>query len=65
LRRDYDDSKRRCTELLSETSDLRRERDGLKLEKNEMMIQYTRDMEEERNSKRIIESELDRVQFKS
>ena len=65
MRRDYDDSKRRCTELLSETSDLRRERDGLKLEKNEMMIQYTRDMEEERNSKRIIESELDRVQFKS
>jgi hypothetical protein len=35
LRRDLDETKRRTTELLGEVSDLRRERDLLKLEKNE------------------------------
>jgi hypothetical protein len=54
MRRDYDDSKRRTTELLGENSELRRERDILKVEKNEMIISFTRDMEEERNSKRIL-----------
>jgi len=38
LRRDLDENKRRTTELLGETSDLRRERDLLKLEKNEHLI---------------------------
>jgi regulator of replication initiation timing len=38
LRRDYDDAKRRCTELLGENSELRKERDFLKLDKNEQMI---------------------------
>lgn len=35
LRRDLDESKRRTNDLLSEASELRRERDILKLEKNE------------------------------
>lgn len=64
LRRDLDEHKRRTTELLSETGDLRRERDLLKLDKNEQMIQFTKDLEEERNSKRMIQSELDRATFK-
>ena len=38
LRRDLEDNKRRTTELLSETGDLRRERDLLKLDKNEQII---------------------------
>lgn len=36
LRRDVDENKRRITELLTEASDLRRERDFVKMEKNEL-----------------------------
>lgn len=64
LRRDVDENKRRITELLTEASDLRRERDFVKMEKNELQIQYTKDLEEERNSKRLIQSDLDRLTFK-
>eukprot|EP00347_Sterkiella_histriomuscorum_P015883 403355323 len=64
LRRDLDENKRRITEMLTDSSDLRRERDLAKLEKNELVIQYTKDLEEERNQKRQIQSELDRVAFK-
>jgi hypothetical protein len=64
LRRDCDDGKRRCTELLGENSEIRRERDMLKMEKNEMLIQFTKDMEEERNQKRIMQSEIERLSFK-
>ena len=46
LRRDLDEQKRRSTQSLAETNDLRRERDQLKLEKNEQFIQFTRDIEE-------------------
>ena len=49
LRRDADENKRRITELLSEASDMRRERDILKIEKNEMFIQFTKEVEDERN----------------
>jgi hypothetical protein len=59
-----EDNKRRTSELLSETTDLRRERDILKLDKNEQIIQFTKDFEEERNTKRVMQSELDRVAFK-
>ena len=54
LRRDLDENKRRITEMLTDSSDLRRERDLAKLEKNELVIQYTKDLEEERNQKRQI-----------
>lgn len=54
LRRDLDENKRRITELLTENSDIRRERDLVKMEKNELMIQYTKDLEEERNQKRVL-----------
>ena len=52
LRRDLDEHKRRTSELLSETTDLRRERDALRLEKNEQFVQFTRDLEDERSQKR-------------
>lgn len=49
LRRDLDENKRRITDLLTEASDLRRERDIAKMEKNELQLQSTKDLEEERN----------------
>ena len=38
LRRDLDTHKRKEQELLSEATELRRERDSIKLEKNEMFV---------------------------
>ena len=54
LRRDLDENKRRISELLGETSDLRRERDIAKMEKNELQLQYTKEVEDEKNQKRLI-----------
>ena len=40
--------------MLTESTELRRERDSIKLEKNEIFVQFTKDLEEERSSKRQI-----------
>jgi len=60
LRRDLDEQKRRSTQLQSETNELRRERDLLKLEKNEQFIQFTREIEEAQGAKRQLQSDLER-----
>ena len=49
---------------MSECTELRRERDLIKLEKNEQFVQFTKDLEEERGNKRNIQSELERNDFK-
>jgi len=54
LRRDLDENKRRINDLLGETSDFRRERDIAKMEKNELQLQYTKEVEDEKNQKRLI-----------
>ena len=54
LRRDLDTHKRKEQELLTEATELRRERDSIKFEKNEMFVQFTKDLEDERSSKRSI-----------
>ena len=64
LRRDLDTHKRKEQELQSEATDLRRERDSIKLEKNETFVQFTKELEEERSAKRQILSELERNEFK-
>jgi hypothetical protein len=40
--------------LLGEVSDLRRERDHFKLEKNQQFVDYTKALEEERNQRRAL-----------
>jgi hypothetical protein len=40
LRRDVDENKRRCTELLSEAADLRKDRDMIKLDKGDLQIKH-------------------------
>ena len=50
---------------MTEATELRRERDSLKLEKNETFVQFTKELEEERSSKRQIQSELERNDFKT
>jgi uncharacterized coiled-coil DUF342 family protein len=64
LRREVDEHKRRCTELLGEVSDLRKERDLLKLEKGDSQVKHARDLEEARNQIRSLASEVERMQFK-
>lgn len=64
LRRDLDENKRRTTELLGEVSDLRRERDLAKLERNDNMITHSKEIENERNQKRLLTSEVERLSFK-
>ena len=64
LRRDLDTHKRKNQEIMSECTELRRERDLIKLEKNEQFVQFTKDLEEERGNKRNIQSELERNDFK-
>jgi len=65
LRREGDDHKRRCTELLGEVSELRKDRDMLKLERGEITIKYQRELEESRNEKRLLNSETERTAFKA
>lgn len=64
LRRDLEEQKRRAMELNSEATELRRERDAVKLEKNEQFVQFTRDIEEERSAKRQLQSDAERAEFK-
>lgn len=63
LRRDLDDVKRRYCEAQQEALDLRKERDSLKIEKNELLIKNAKDVEEERNHRRVHQSENDKLRF--
>lgn len=50
--------------MLSEATELRRERDSVKVEKNELFVQLTKNLEEERSGRRQTQSELERNDFK-
>jgi len=63
LRRDIDDVKRRLCEAQQEALDLRKERDQLKIDKNELIIKNAKDVEEERNHRRVFQSENDKLKF--
>lgn len=65
LRRDLDESKRRAQDILQEANQIRRERDTLKLEKNEQFLENQREREEQKNKTREIQTEHDRIEFKS
>jgi hypothetical protein len=54
MRRDLDDCKRRHCEAQQEALDLRKERDQLKIDRNELLIKNAKDVEEERNMRRVI-----------
>lgn len=59
-----DEHKRRCTDLLSEVADLRKDRDLVKLDRSDLQIKQQRELEELRNQIRVLSSENDRLQFK-
>lgn len=64
LRRDLEEYKRRLTENQNEVNDLRKERDYLKMEKNEQIITHAKELEEERSSRRVVYSENEKLKFK-
>lgn len=63
LRRDIDDIKRRLCEAQQESIELRKERDQLKIDKNELLIKNAKDVEEERNLRRVLQTENDKLRF--
>lgn len=63
LRRDVDDVKRRLCEAQQEAIELRKERDQLKIDKNELLIKNAKDVEEERNMRRVLQTENDKLRF--
>ena len=65
LRREVDEHKRRCTELLGEVSELRKDRDMIKLERGELQVRHSRELEETRNQIRVLTSEIERLGFKT
>ncbi len=65
LRREVDEHKRRCTELLAEVAEIRKDRDHLKLERGDLSVRHQRELEEAKNQARHLTSELERVLFKA
>ena len=65
LRRDLDEAKRRASDATQECNMLRRERDSLKVDKNDQFMQFNREIEEYKNKLREQESEVERCQFKT
>jgi chromosome segregation ATPase len=64
LRRDLEEAKRRAQEANQECNTVRRERDSLKVDKNDQFIAFNRQIEELKNKLREQESEVERCQFK-
>jgi len=48
LRRELDDQKRRLTESQTEVGDLRKERDQLKMDRNDLLVKQAKEIDEER-----------------
>jgi uncharacterized coiled-coil DUF342 family protein len=65
LRREAEEHKRRATELLGEVSELRKERDLLKLDRGDTQVKHARELEEARNQIRALTSDVERMQFKT
>lgn len=64
LRRDVDEGKRRISELNQELLEIRKERDLAKMDKNDLLIKHAKEIEEERTSRRVLQTENDKYKFK-
>ena len=65
LRRDVDEGKRRISDLHAELIEVRKERDLAKMEKNDLLIKHAKEIEEERTTKRVLQTENDKLKFKA
>jgi len=65
LRRDVDEGKRRISDLNAELLEVRKERDVAKMDKNDLLIKHAKEIEEERTTKRVLQTENDKLKFKA
>ena len=56
--------KKRGSDAALEAQELRKERDALKIEKNDMVIQAAKAVEEERNIRRSMATECEKLRFR-
>lgn len=65
MRRELDEQKRRTSDLNAEVLEVRKERDLVKMDKNDLLIKHAKDIEEERNVRRVMQTENDKLKFKT
>jgi len=64
VRRDLEEFKKRCNDLQCEVNELRKDRDSLKLDKNDLIIKHAKEVEDERNIRRTLNSENEKLKFR-
>ena len=64
VRRDLEEYKKRCSDQNTELNELRRERDALKLDKNDLIIKQAKELEDERNQRRAFAMDTDKFRFR-
>lgn len=64
LRRDLEEYKRRSQDNSSEANEIRKERDAMKLERNELIIANAKEVEEERSQRRGVQTENEKFKFR-
>jgi hypothetical protein len=52
VRRDLEEYKKRYTDVSTEVNELRKERDSLKIERNDLIMKHAKEVEDERNLRR-------------
>ncbi|CAD8181371.1 unnamed protein product [Paramecium pentaurelia] len=65
LRKDLDEYKLKYNNADTENQELRIERDKIREEKNEIMIKFARQIDQERNDKRQYKSDFDKIQIRT
>ena len=59
-----DEGKRKVSDLNQELIEIRKERDLAKMDKNDLLIKHAKEIEEERTSRRVLQTENDKLKFK-
>ena len=63
-RRDLEEFKKRFSDCSLELNELRKERDSLKLERNDTLIKHAKEVEDERNQRRTLTTEVEKLRFR-
>jgi predicted nucleic acid-binding Zn-ribbon protein len=63
-RRDLEEFKKRYSDCSLEMNELRKERDSLKLERNDTLIKHAKEVEDERNQRRSLTTEVEKLRFR-
>ncbi|CDW73834.1 UNKNOWN [Stylonychia lemnae] len=64
IRRELDEFRKRASDQSLEINELRKERDALKLERNDMIIKQAKELEDERNTRRTLNTDNDKLKFR-